>query len=102
MKHIFQKKLLTTTLSFATAGLFQLLAWLPWHIGLPFPLGNLLMVELEAGTRVEGHIRGAIGTAVDGAESLTFLRASLGCDVDAGAAVQCLHIWMTYIASRIR
>ena len=89
-------------LSFATAGLLWLLAWLPWHIGLPFPFSNHLMVQVEAGTLAEGHIRGAIGTAVDGAESLTFLRASLGCDVDAGAAVQCLHIWMIYIASRIR
>ena len=89
-------------LLFATAGLLWLLAWLPWHIGLPFPLGNLLMVQVEAGTLVEGHFRGTIGTAEDGVEIATALFANLGCNVDAGAAVQCLHIWMAYIACRIR
>jgi hypothetical protein len=50
------------------------------------------MVQVEAGTLVEGHIRGTIGTAEDGAETSTALIANLGCDEDAGAAVQCLYI----------
>ena len=98
MKPIFPKKLLTLTLSFATAGLLRLLAWLPWHIWLPLPLGHLLMIQLEAGARVEGHTRAAVCAAVDSAETSTFLIASLGCDVDAGAAGHCLHIRMTYLA----
>ena len=92
MKPIFTKKLLTTKLSFATAGLLRLLAWLPWHIWLPFPLSHLLMVQVKAGALVKGHTRVAVRAAVDSAKTTTFLRASLGCDVDAGAAVQCLHI----------
>ena len=89
MKPIFQKKLLTTTLSFATAGLLRLLAWLPWHIDLwlPLPLSHLLMVQVKAGALVEGHIRGTISTAEDGAKTFTVLIANLSCDVDAGAAV---------------
>ena len=79
-------------LSFPTTRLLLHLDKLSWHVGLPFPLGNLFMVEVEALAMVEGHIQGAIGTAEDGAETRTFNRACLGYDVDASTAVQCLHI----------
>jgi hypothetical protein len=50
------------------------------------------MVYLEAGATAEGHIRGAIGTAEDGVETVIFLISCLMRVKDADMAVHCLHI----------